>query len=83
MKSKRSGSRPLPMTKADKPEVPWTMPIPAFGRTYYGLGRSAAYDAAKRREIPVMQIGGRLRGLPHVAEAQLSGRLPRDEDTPR
>jgi hypothetical protein len=49
------------------------MPIPKFGRKYYGLGRSAAYAAAKRREIPVMRIGGKLMGLPRVAEAQLSG----------
>jgi hypothetical protein len=53
-------------------EVPWTMPIPEFGRRYYSLGRSAAYAAAGRREIPVIRIGGKLLGLPRVAEAQLS-----------
>jgi len=53
-------------------EVPWTMPIPEFGRRYYSLGRSAAYAAAARREIPVIRIGGKLLGLPRVAEAQLS-----------
>jgi hypothetical protein len=53
-------------------EVPWTMPIPEFGRRYYSLGRSAAYAAAARGEIPVIRVGGKLLGLPRVAEAQLS-----------
>ena len=65
MKSKRGDPWPTP--------VPWTMPVPEFGRRYYGLGRSAAYAAAKRREIPVLQIGSRLLGLPLVAEAELRG----------
>jgi hypothetical protein len=29
-------------------DTPWTMPIPEFGKRYYGLGRSAAYAAASR-----------------------------------
>jgi hypothetical protein len=53
-------------------EAPWTMPIPEFGKHYYNLGRSAAYAAAARREIPVIRIGGKLLGLPRVAEVQLS-----------
>jgi hypothetical protein len=48
------------------------MPIPEFGKRYYGLGRSAAYAAAARGEIPVIRIGGKLLGLPRVAEARLS-----------
>jgi hypothetical protein len=48
------------------------MPIPEFGKRYYSLGRSAAYAAAARGEIPVIRIGGKLLGLPRVAEAQLS-----------
>jgi hypothetical protein len=51
---------------------PWTMPIPEFGKRYYSLGRSAAYAAAARGEIPVIRIGGKLLGLPRVAAAQLS-----------
>jgi hypothetical protein len=51
---------------------PWTMPIPEFGKRYYSLGRSAAYAAAARGEIPVIRVGGKLLGLPRVAEAQLS-----------
>jgi hypothetical protein len=54
-------------------ETPWTMPVPEFGKRYYGLGRSAAYAAAARGDIPVKRVGGKLMGLPHVAEAELSG----------
>ena len=55
-----------------KDETPWTMPLPEFGKRYYSLGRSAAYAAARRGHIPVIRIGGKLLGLPRVAEAQLS-----------
>ena len=53
-------------------ETPWTMPIPEFGKRYYSLSRSAAYAAAARGDIPVIRIGGKLLGLPRVAEAELS-----------
>jgi hypothetical protein len=49
------------------------MAIPEFGWRYYGLGRCASYEAAKRGEIPVVRVGGRILGLPRVAEALLSG----------
>jgi hypothetical protein len=55
-----------------KDETPWTMSLPEFGRRYYSLSRSAAYAAARRGHIPVIRIGGKLLGLPRVAEAQLS-----------
>jgi hypothetical protein len=58
--------------QAESHQVPWTMPIPEFGKRYYNLGRSAAYAAAARREIPVIRVGGKLLGLPRVAERQLS-----------
>ena len=54
-------------------ETPWHMPIPEFGKRYYGLGRSAAYAAASRGDIPVKRIRGKLVGLPRAAEAELSG----------
>jgi hypothetical protein len=60
------------------PETPWTMPVPEFGRRYYGLARSASYAAAARGDIPVKRIGGKLLGLPRVAEAELS-RDPRTD----
>jgi hypothetical protein len=55
-----------------KDEAPWTMPIVEFGKHYYGLGRSATYRAAERGEIPAKRIGGKLLGLPRVAEAELT-----------
>jgi hypothetical protein len=59
------------MSESD--ETPWTMPVPEFGKRYYGLGRSAAYAAAARGDIPVKRVGGKLMGLPRVAEAELGG----------
>jgi hypothetical protein len=38
-----------------------TLAVPEAGRVYFDLGRNASYDAAKRGEIPVIKIGGRLR----------------------
>jgi len=43
-----------------------TLDVPEAGRIYFGLGRNASYDAAKRGEIPVIKIGGRLR-VPVIA----------------
>jgi len=45
---------------------PKTMSVPEAGRQYFDIGRNASYDAAKRGEIPVIKIGGRLR-VPIVA----------------
>ena len=36
---------------------PYVMTIPAAGRRFFGVGRSAAYEAARRGEIPTVQIG--------------------------
>jgi hypothetical protein len=38
-----------------------TLSVPEAGRVYFGLGRNASYEAAKRGEIPVIRIGRRLR----------------------
>jgi hypothetical protein len=38
-----------------------TISVPEAGRRYFNLGKNASYDAAKRREIPVIKIGRRLR----------------------
>ena len=38
-----------------------TLSVPAAGRRYFGLGKNASYEAAKRGEIPVIKIGSRLR----------------------
>ncbi len=43
-----------------------TLSVPEAGRVYFDLGKNASYNAAKRGEIPVLKIGGRLR-VPVVA----------------
>jgi hypothetical protein len=43
-----------------------TLSVPEAGEIYYGLGRNASYEAAKRGEIPVIKIG-RLKRVPIVA----------------
>ena len=40
---------------------PLTMDVPTAGKRYYGLGRQASYEAAKRGDIPVIRIGKLLR----------------------
>jgi hypothetical protein len=43
-----------------------TLSAPQAGRRYYGLGKNASYEAAKRGEIPTIRIGARLR-VPVIA----------------
>jgi len=43
-----------------------TLDVPTAGRRYFGLGKNASYDAARRGEIPTIKIGSRLR-VPIVA----------------
>jgi hypothetical protein len=47
-------------------EAPKTISVPQAGKRYFDLGKNAAYAAAKRGELPVVRIGGRLR-VPVVA----------------
>ena len=39
-------------------DLPLTVSVPMFGRIVYGIGRNAAYDAARRGDFPVCEIGG-------------------------
>ena len=48
------------------------MDVPEAGRRYFGLGRNASYDAAKRGELPVIKIGGRLRAVVPAIERMLA-----------
>jgi excisionase family DNA binding protein len=50
-------------------EGPHTYSVPEAGRLL-GLGRNAAYGAARRREIPVLRFGRKLR-VPRVALERL------------
>ncbi|OWK18298.1 hypothetical protein AJ88_03700 [Mesorhizobium amorphae CCBAU 01583] len=36
-----------------------TVSVPDAGKVFYGLARNASYDAAKRGDIPTIEIGGR------------------------
>lgn len=36
-----------------------TIPVPDAGSVFYGIGRNASYDAAKKGDIPTVEIGGR------------------------
>ena len=40
---------------------PLTMDVPTAGKRYYGLGRQASYEAAKRGDIPTIRVGKLLR----------------------
>jgi hypothetical protein len=38
-----------------------TLSVPEAGQSYYGLGKNASYEAAKRGDIPFIQVGGKKR----------------------
>ncbi len=47
-------------------DAPKTLSVPQAGKRYFDLAKNASYEAAKRGELPVIKIGGRLR-VPIVA----------------
>src|SRR5262245_30357471 len=53
-----------------------TLSVPAAGRLYFDLGRNASYEAAKRKEIPVIKIGTRLRVPITALERMLEAATP-------
>jgi len=48
-------------TKTQQGVAPRTLTVPDAGRIYFGLGRNASYDAAKRGDIPTIKVGRLLR----------------------
>jgi hypothetical protein len=57
-------------------DIDWlvkTMSVPEAGKKYFGIGKNAAYDAARRGEIPVIRIGGKLRVPVIRLERMLAG----------
>jgi hypothetical protein len=52
-----------------------TLSVPEAGRDYYGLGRNAAYNAAKRGDIPTIRIGKLLRVPIRALEQQLNATM--------
>jgi hypothetical protein len=57
-------------------EQPKTLSVPVAGKTYFDMGRNAAYAAAKRGEIPTIKVGRRLR-VPVRALEQMLESAPR------
>ena len=56
--------------------APKTLSVPDAGRSYFGLGRGASYEAARRGQLPVIRIGRLLR-VPVVAlERMLADAAP-------
>jgi hypothetical protein len=49
-----------------------TMAVVDAGRRYFNLGRNAAYDAAKRGDIPVIRIGGKIVAVVPAIERMLA-----------
>ncbi len=49
-----------------------TLTVPEAGRLYYGLGRNASYDAARRGDIPTIRLGRLLRVPVAAMEARLA-----------
>ena len=45
---------------------PKTISVPEAGRLYLGIGRDSSYEAAKRGDIPFIQVG-RLKRVPVAA----------------
>lgn len=41
-------------------DVEVTMSVPAAGRRFFGIGKNAAYRAARSGDLPCVKIGGRL-----------------------
>jgi hypothetical protein len=54
-----------------------TLSVPEAGRKYFGLGRGASYEAAKRGDIPTIRCGRRVRAPVRTLEAMLNAVKPR------
>jgi hypothetical protein len=60
------------MTKAKgKADPTKTLSVPEAGEKYFGLAPNAAYEAAKRGDIPTIKIGGKLRAVVPALEAMI------------
>ena len=47
------------MMEANK--KPRTISVPEAGREYFGIGRDASYEAARRGDIPAIRVGRLIR----------------------
>jgi len=65
-----------PGAKPMNADTPKTLSVPDAGRRYFGLGKNASYDAARRGQLPVIRIGARMR-VPVIAlEMMLEAAAP-------
>ena len=47
-------------------DQPRTISVPDAGRIYLGIGRDAAYEAARRGDLPIIRVGKLMR-VPVIA----------------
>ena len=38
-------------------KIPKTISVPEAGKVYYGLSKNGSYEAARRGDIPTIQVG--------------------------
>ena len=57
-------------------ETEQTLSVPEAGKRYFGMGRGASYQAAKRGDLPTLKVG-RLKRVPvRTLEAMLDAVKP-------
>jgi hypothetical protein len=60
-------------------DAPKTLSVPKAGKTYFDLGRGAAYAAAARGDIPTIRVGRKLR-VPIAAMEQILEKAGKRDD---
>ena len=53
-------------------KIPKTMSVPEAGKVYYDLSRNGSYEAARRGDIPTIQVGRLLRVPVAVMERKVA-----------
>jgi len=69
------------MPSEDVSSRPKTLDVPTAGRLYFGLGRNASYEAARRGDIPTVRIGGRLRAVVAALDRKLDQVTPQPPES--
>jgi hypothetical protein len=81
VKGGRNRRKKRPKKRATKrPTERPTMPVPQAGKLYFGLGRNASYEAAKRGEIPTLRIGARLFAVVAALDGMVGGTVTKPDD---
>ncbi len=58
-----------------------TLSVPEAGQIYFGMGRDAAYNAAKRGDLPVIRFGRLLRVSVPALEKMLEAQVTQGTET--